>query len=75
MSRGQCNGDLYIIYVQIINTVKLAQNGIARDPIYFPHWPSVRIIQNCKQNLKSIKIILHGTYLFMVKIGGAGSCK
>jgi hypothetical protein len=47
------------------NTVKLVQSGIARDRIYFPHWPSFCITQNCKIILKSIKIILHGTNLFM----------
>jgi hypothetical protein len=44
------------------NTVKLVQSGIAKDRIYFPHWPSFRTIQ---KKVKSIKIILHGTYLFI----------
>jgi hypothetical protein len=44
---------------------KTCSTWIARDRIYFPHWPSFRIIQRRKKKIKCIKIILHGTYLFM----------
>lgn len=27
-------------------TLKLVQSGIARDRVYFPQWPRLRIIQN-----------------------------
>jgi hypothetical protein len=56
---------MYIVLILYILCckVKLVQSGIARGRIYFPHWLSSRIIQYCTK--KSIKIIFHGTYLFM----------
>jgi hypothetical protein len=56
---------MIVVVIIIIITVKLVQSGIAMYQIYFPHWPIFRIIQNQKKILKSIKIIFHGSHLFV----------
>jgi hypothetical protein len=54
--------------------VKLIQSGITRDQIYFPHWPSFRIVQNFdKKKLNPLKSYYLVHTCLWVKIGGAGS--
>jgi hypothetical protein len=55
-----------------IYTVKPVQSRIARDRIYFPRWPSFRIIQNRKKE-KTLKSYYMVHTCLWVKIGSAAS--